>query len=216
MPLKEKDFIEVEFVARDKETNRIFDLTDQDIAKKEKIYNENMSYGPIIICLGENQIIKGLDSFLIGKETKKEYLVEIKPEEGFGKKDTKLLRLIPLSTFKKQKIQPFPGLQVNIDGLFGTVRTASSGRAIVDFNHPLAGHELIYSIKVNRIITDDKEKITSLLNFFLKDPKISLDNNNLTIESKLPEPVQKIIEEKIKKLVPNIKEIKFNNTADKR
>jgi len=215
MPLKEKDFIEIEFIARDKETNKVFDLTDKETAKKEKIYNEKAEYGPIIICIGEHQIIKGLDSFLIGKEINREYKVELSPEEGFGKKDTKLLRLIPSKLFKKQNIQPFPGLQINIDGLLGIVRTVSPGRSIVDFNHPLAGHTLVYNLKINRIITKDDEKISSLLNFFMKDPKIKLEDNKLTIESPIPEPIQKLLEEKIKKLTPNIKEIKFSKTNDK-
>ncbi|MBI2499648.1 peptidylprolyl isomerase [Candidatus Woesearchaeota archaeon] len=211
MVLKEKDFIELDFVARDKETNKIFDLTDETLAKKEKLYNKDMSYGPVTICLGENQIIKGIDFFLIGKEINKEYKVEIKPEEGFGKKDPKLLRLIPLKIFKKQNIVPFPGLQVNIDGLFGIVRTVSSGRSIVDFNHPLAGHELIYEVKVNRLVTDDKEKVVSLLTFFLKSPEIELKEGTLTIKSKITEPIQKMLEERIKKLIPGVKEIKFEN-----
>ena len=215
MPLKEKDFIEIEFIARDKETNKVFDLTDKETAKKEKIYNEKAEYGPIIICIGEHQIIKGLDSFLIGKEINREYKVELSPEEGFGKKDTKLLRLIPSKLFKKQNIQPFPGLQINIDGLLGIVRTVSSGRSIVDFNHPLAGHTLVYSLKINRIITKDDEKINSFLKFFIKDPKIKLEDNNLTVESPIPEPIQKLLKEKIKKLTPNIKEIKFSKTNDK-
>lgn len=215
MQLKEKDFVEIDFVARIKETNQIFDLTDENLAKKEKIYNKNIKYGPIIICIGENQIIKGLDSFLIGKEPNKEYHVEILPEKGFGKKDPKLLRLIPLKIFKKQNIQPFPGLQVNIDGIIGIVRTVSSGRSIVDFNHPLSGHNLVYDIKINRIVTKDDEKVISLLKSLVKDPKIILTENKLSIESKIPEPIQKILEEKIKKLVPNIKEIKFTNTISK-
>jgi len=215
MILKEKDFIELDFVARDKETSRIFDLTDESLAKKEKLYNKDMSYGPVIICLGENQIIKGIDFFLIGKEINKEYKVEIKPEDGFGKKDSKLLRLIPLKVFKTQNIVPFPGLQVNIDGLFGIVRTVSSGRSIVDFNHPLAGHWLIYDVKVIRLVTDDKEKVNSLLGFFLKSPEIDLNEGKLGIKSKIAEPIQKMLEERIKKLIPGIKEIRFENTKDK-
>ena len=35
MTLKEKDFIEIDFIARDKETNKVFDLTDKETAKKD-------------------------------------------------------------------------------------------------------------------------------------------------------------------------------------
>ncbi|MEK6934618.1 MAG: peptidylprolyl isomerase [Nanoarchaeota archaeon] len=215
MPLKNKDFIEIEFVARIKGTNQIFDLTSEEIAKKEKIHYSTATYGPTIICLGENQVIKGLDQSLIGKEPKKEYKIEVSAENAFGKKDPKLLKLIPLRIFKKQNIQPYPGLQVNIDNLIGTIRTVSSGRSIVDFNHPLAGHDVVYEIKINKLVTNDTEKVNSILKFFIKNPKSSIKENKLTIDSEIPKPLQEILEKKIKELIPKIKEIKFAKTTNK-
>ncbi|MCH8980513.1 hypothetical protein IH922_00675 [candidate division KSB1 bacterium] len=51
-------------------------------------------------------------------------------------------------------------MQINIDGMMGIIKTAGGGRCLVDFNHPLSGKEVTYTIKVNKIITDDKEKLT--------------------------------------------------------
>ena len=48
------------------------------------------------------------------------------------------------ANFKKQNIIPYLGLQVNIDGILGIIRTVTPGRAIIDFNHPLSGKNLIY------------------------------------------------------------------------
>jgi len=155
--IKIKDFVEVEYTGKLKEDNTIFDTTDETIAKDNNIHNENMNYGPVVVCIGEKQILGGLDKQLEGKETGKEYNIELKPEEAFGKKDAKLLKMIPSGKFKQQGVQPQPGLQINIDGMMGTIRTAAGGRIIVDFNHPLSGKEIIYNIKLNKIITDNKE-----------------------------------------------------------
>ena len=62
------DFIELEYTGRLKETNEVFDTTDKNTAKETEIYNENMAYGPVIICVGESQILKGLEEELSAEE----------------------------------------------------------------------------------------------------------------------------------------------------
>ena len=73
--LKEKDFIELDYTGRIKETNQVFDTTEESIAKKENVYNPNASYGPKVICLGQKQILPAIDKEIIGK----------KVNETFGK-----------------------------------------------------------------------------------------------------------------------------------
>lgn len=214
MPIKEHDFIEIEYTGKIKDTDQIFDLTDEKLAKEKNLFNQDLEYGPKVICIGENFIIPGLDKRLIGKELKK-YEFEISPEEAFGKKDPKLIRLVSTSVFKDKEIRPFPGLQVNIDGFIGTIRTVSGGRTTIDFNHPLAGRTLIYEIKINKIITDTKEQLNSIVKLFFKNEKAELKENIATIKANMPEKLQKIISEKIKKLIPAIKEIKFEKTKKK-
>jgi len=136
MAIKQKDFIEIDYTGKVKEDNVIFDTTDEKAAKENDIHNEEMTYGPVIICVGEKHVIKGLDDWIAGKEIG-EYDVDLKPEDAFGKKDAKLLKLIPTNVFLKQQISPMPGLQVNMDGVVGTIRSVSGGRIFVDFNHPL-------------------------------------------------------------------------------
>src|SRR3989338_7931190 len=143
---KEKDFVEIDYVGRIKESNQIFDLTDKALAKKNNIYNENAKYGSRIICLGENQILPTIDKFLIDKEVGENYTLELKPEDSFGKKDSNLIKIVPSDILKKQKINPFPGLQIHAGGLIGTIRSVSGGRVTIDFNHPLAGKNLVYDI----------------------------------------------------------------------
>ena len=84
---KEGDFVEIDYIGRVKESNVIFDLTDKELAKKEKIYKQHAHYGPRVICLGEKQILNAIDKFLADKEVSKAYTLELKPEEAFGKKD---------------------------------------------------------------------------------------------------------------------------------
>ena len=149
MKLKKGDFIEIEYIGRIKDDNKVFDLTNEEVAKKEGIHHKDHIYKPVIICLGFNDIIKGLDEELIGKEPGK-YKIEINSEKAFGKKTYDLIKLVPNSIFNKENIRPFPGLQVNIENLIGTIRSVSGGRSLVDFNHPLAGKDIIYEIEIKK------------------------------------------------------------------
>jgi FKBP-type peptidyl-prolyl cis-trans isomerase SlyD len=172
-----------------------------------------MSYGPLTICLGQGQLIPGLEKELEGKETEKEFKIELAPENAFGKKDAKLIRMIPFSAFKKQNIMPQPGMQVNVDNVMGIIKTAAGGRCLVDFNHPLSGKHIVYTIKANRIVTDDKEKIKSflLLSLNLKDMSVDVKEGKAEITSKkeVPKEIQDMLSAQLKELIPSIKEISF-------
>ncbi len=37
-----------------------------------------MTYGPVVVCIGEGQLLKGLEDELEGKEIGKEYTIELK------------------------------------------------------------------------------------------------------------------------------------------
>ena len=209
MAIKNQDFVLIDFIARIKETNKIFDLTDEETAKKENLFRKDIKYSPVLVIIGENTSLKGLEKSLIGKEVDQEYTIEIPPEEGFGKKDPKLIRIVPSRIFKEKNINPFPGLQVNIDNIIGTIRSVSGGRIIIDFNHPLAGKNLIYQIKIIKKLETDQEKTNALLEPYLKDYEIELKDTELTIKTKnnIQKQTAQLLEEKIKKYtkVKNIK-----------
>ena len=213
MKLKKGDFIEVDYVGKIKDENKIFDLTNEEIAKKEKVYHKDHNYKPIIICLGFNDIIKGLDEELINKDLGN-YKIEIKAEKAFGKKTYDLIKLVPSSIFTKENIRPFPGLQVNIEGLIGTVRSVSGGRSLIDFNHPLAGKDLIYEVEIKRIITNLEEKLKSLLELKLgKEIEFSIINDKAVIKLDLKKELKEQLIKEIKDKIPEIKEIEFEKTT---
>lgn len=205
MPVNKNDFIEIEYTGKLKEDGTVFDTTDKDTAKEHNMYREEADYGPIIICVGEKHVLKGLDEFIIGKEPGN-YTVDVKPEEAFGKKNPKLIQLIPAKKFTEHDIKPMVGLSINIDGVIGLVKAVSGGRVLVDFNHPLSGKDLVYDIKILRVVNDKKEQVQSLLSLILsadkKETEIEIKDSSCTVKlkKKFPDEVLKKVEEKIKEL----------------
>ena len=216
MKLKKGDFIQIDYVGRIKENNQIFDLTEEELAKKENIHQKGSQYKPITICLGEGDVVKGLDEELIDKEVGNSYTINVSPEKGFGKKDAKLLKIVNTNMFIKKNINPVPGLQVNIDNMVGTIRTVTGGRTILDFNHPLAGRNLVYEVKILKKITDDEEKLKSILSFHLaiNKPDIKIENGTALINNDVPEMFRKQLEEKIKSLIPPVKKVEYKKKEE--
>ncbi len=171
---QKKDFIELEYTGKLVD-GLVFDTTSQAVAKEHGLENIRMKYGPVKICIGEGQVLPGLDEQLEGKELGKEYEVKLTPEKAFGKRDIKNMKIVPMSTFKEHKTQPYPGLQIDVDGERGIVTRVASGRVIVNFNHPLAGREVIYDFKIIRKITDVKEQISSYLDPILRMPQEKME-----------------------------------------
>ena len=216
MPIKKNDFVEIEYTGRLKEENIIFDTTDEKVAKENNLGSGRTSFGPIIICVGQQHVLKGLDKFLEGKDAGK-FSVEIAPEDPFGKKDVKLIAMVPTKKFLEQKIQPMPGLQVNIDGVMGIIRTVNGGRSIVDFNHPLSGRVVVYDVKINRVFVDKKEQVEALGKLsFGNDVKISVENNVAKVEvpQDVPANVASAFEKQFKELVDV--ELKFVKMEEKK
>jgi len=211
--VKKHDFVEIEYTAKIKEDNTIFDTTEEKVAKENGLHDKNSDYSPVVICVGENNILKGLEKQIIGKEAGKEYKFEINSENAFGRRNAKLIQLIPTSKFRQQNIQPMPGLQLNIDGMFGVVKTVSGGRCMVDFNHPLAGKDLVYDVKINRIVDDNAEKLKSLLKIHLqiKDAEIELkeESANIKLKQKMPKEAQDEFRKIVEHTIPNIKKVDF-------
>lgn len=211
--LQENDFIEVEYTGKLKESGMVFDTTDKATAERADIFNPNAVYGPQIVCLGNGHLIKGLDKQLQGKEVEKTYTITLSPEEGFGKKSMEFIQLISTAKFRKEGIQPVPGMQLNIDGVVGTIKTVTGGRTLVDFNHPLSGRELVYEVQVKKVVTDSQQKVEAFTKHALGMPEtaVTVSEGKATITTKieLPKEVQEKLTEELKKVIVDVKEVAY-------
>jgi FKBP-type peptidyl-prolyl cis-trans isomerase 2 len=178
MTLQKKDFIEIEFTGRIKD-GEVFDSNIKEDLKK---LNSDADSKPLIFCLGEGMFLKGIDDFLIDKEIGK-YKIELTPKNAFGVRLSQLVQMIPMKIFKSQKLNPQPGMAFNFDGKMAKVLAVSGGRVMVDFNHPLAGKNVVYEINVIKKIEDLNEKIKSFISFlFRRELNFSVENNKIIIE----------------------------------
>ncbi|MEX0920139.1 MAG: peptidylprolyl isomerase [Candidatus Pacearchaeota archaeon] len=219
--IKEKDFIEIDFVGRVKD-GEVFDSTKkEDLEKLHEGHDHHVDAKPFTFSVGQGMFMKSLDEFLTGKEVGKEYDVELEPEKAFGKRDPSSVQRIPSNVFKEQKINPYPGAMFNFDGRIGKVLTVSGGRVIVDFNHALAGKDVVYKINVLRKVTDLNEKIKAVNNFLFKkdlDFEVNEKDKKILIDTKGDNSTERMVElfkDKYKEILGFDVEAKKNQKEEK-
>jgi FKBP-type peptidyl-prolyl cis-trans isomerase SlyD len=208
MNLQKNDFIEIEFTGKLKESGNPFDSNIPEELSKINPQHSPEQAKPFKFSLGHDMFLQGIDNFLIGKEIEKfpaEFKIELNPENAFGKRNSKMVQLMPIKVFHQHNVRPVPGIPFNFDGRIGKVLAVSGGRVIVDFNNPLAGKEVIYDIKILRKIDDQDEKIKSLIEFLFK--------KEIPFETKDKKVILKTEDSQMKQYVGMLKD-KFKEVLD--
>ncbi len=186
MKLGKNDVIEIEFTARIKDTNEIFDSNISSELKKINPDFNSEQAKPFTFALGQNMFLQGIDNYLIGKEAEKfpkEFKIDLTPENAFGKREAKFVQMIPMKVFKQHNVNPVPGAMFNFDNRAAKILTVSGGRVMVDFNNPLAGKDVTYNIKILKKITDLNEKVNAINDFlFRKELKFEIKDKKIILE----------------------------------
>ena len=215
--MKQGDFIEIEYVGRVKLTGEIFDLTSEELAKREEVFNPKHTYGPALAIIGSNMIIRGVMKELEKMEVGEERTFDVSPPEGFGMRNPRLIRIIPISKFIENKINPVPGEYFEIDGMQATVQSISGGRARVDFNNPLAGKMLNYRVKILRKIEGNKNKVEKLLKYYKVDYfGLEIKAKEIVVKSEKPlNPLaKKFVSDMVTKWLKGIEKVEFKEKTE--
>lgn len=160
MAIQKGDFIKLNYTGKF-EDGRIFDTTDEELAKKEDIFNPRGLYGGDVVIVGAGHTIEGLDEDLEGKEVGYSGSVVIPPEKAFGPSNPRLVETISVTKLKDRNVHP--GLPVEVDGRRGVVSRVIGRRVTVDFNSPLAGKTVTYEYTIENVLETEVEKIQGLL-----------------------------------------------------
>ncbi len=163
MSLQKGDFVLINYTAKVKETNEVFDTTYEEIAKKENLQKEGDIYEPRLIVVGEGWVLKALDDSFSTIEPNKPTQVEIPPEKAFGQRDPEKIKRVPIKQLVAKGINPAIGMRVEYGGKNAIIRSIGAGRVLLDFNPPLAGKTLLYDVVVEKKLESNDEKITALI-----------------------------------------------------
>ncbi len=150
------------------DTGDLIETTRSEVAKEHDQLDENKTYEPLIVTVGEGSLIEGFENHLKEAEADTDYEFDIPPEEAYGERDANAVE-----TFSEGKLALLIGGKevenlrvggpVTVEGKQGTIKMFAAGRARVDFNHPLAGRTLHYDYRITKVVEDREEKVHTIL-----------------------------------------------------
>jgi len=215
----------IDYTAKVKDSDEIFDTTIEENAKKYSIHEQNVKYQPKLVSIGEVSypVLKGLDEALAKTSVGDKLTVEVTPDKGFGERDAGKVRMIPIRKLGEDAEKVSVGDTIEVDNKRGIIRFIGSGRVQVDYNHRYAGKTIVFDVNVIQALESPSDKIDSILKNRLpiEDAKISFDLKDNEANIKIPEELLRadglqimkhFIQLDIFKFVPTLERINFVET----
>jgi FKBP-type peptidyl-prolyl cis-trans isomerase SlyD len=123
-----------------------YTLTDE----KGEVLDSSKGQEPLTYLHGGGNIIPGLESALEGKAAGDALKVTVPAAEGYGERDEELVQDVPREQFPGEQIEV--GMRFHAQSSDGsqvvTVVAVDDRKVTVDGNHPLAGMNLAFDVKV--------------------------------------------------------------------
>jgi peptidylprolyl isomerase len=230
MTLEKGSLILLDYTAKIKDSDEIFETTRIDDVKNNPDFDPNKKYEPRLLGVGEGWVLKGLDEALLQSSIDTPLNIEIPPEKAFGERDPSKVRMIPLRKLGEKANEVSIGDVIEIDDRIGIIRFIGSGRVQVDFNHKYAGRTLVYNANIVKKLDSDDEKIVNLIRRRLPidTADVKYENKDSNLEISLPENtfliegiqiIKRGISADIFKFIPSLKSVifieKYDNLSSK-
>jgi len=209
----------IDYVAKVKDTEEIFDTTLEEEAKKHSIHESDVKYQPKLVSIEEVSypVLKGLDEALAKTSVGEKLTVEVTPDKGFGERDPAKVRMIPIRKLGEDADKISVGDTIEIDNKRGIIRFIGSGRVQVDYNHRYAGKTIIYDVNVIKSLESENDKIEGILKNRLpvENSKIEFTIKEKEVNIKIPEEIFRADGIQIMKHFIQVDIFKFVQTLEK-
>ena len=119
-----------------------------------KILDCSDEAGPMTYIQGAEDILQGIEDAVLGLSVNDKVSVTINPDQAYGEYDPELLSTLPIEDFAAiENLHQGMKLQEEApDGpMLVTIKEVSDKEVIVDANHPMAGHSLIFDLEIQAI-----------------------------------------------------------------
>ncbi len=116
----------------------------------EELLGSSETSGPYTFCFGSGDCIPGLEPRIADMQEGESRSFVIPAAEGYGTYNPDLARTIARSSLP-ESLQLQEGLQLTINNTLVTVVSVDGDMVTVDGNHPLAGVDLHFSVRIEAI-----------------------------------------------------------------
>jgi len=132
----------------------VFDTNIIEEAEKAGTYNELRPYEPLAFGVGQGNMIPGFEKWVIGMKIWETKTINIASVDGYGAIRDDMIQTIPVSEFEEAEIdwQAWEIWEKYTFGrVQGTVTNKTDEAVTIDFNHFLAGKDLVFTVTLEDI-----------------------------------------------------------------
>ena len=131
-------------------------------AKTGEQLDTNVGQAPLEFISGKNQIIPGLESKLIEMKANEEADVLVEPALAYGEYNDEAVQVLPKEQFAG--IELTEGMSLYGSGENGetvqvVVKSFTDAEVTIDYNHPMAGRTLMFSVAVLSLREATEEEV---------------------------------------------------------
>jgi FKBP-type peptidyl-prolyl cis-trans isomerase SlyD len=135
------------------EANQIVSL-EYEVRDGDTVVDSNIGGEPLVFMYGKGQIIPGLESGIENMTIGEKGDILVKPEDAYGEYNDEAQQEVPKDQFAG--IELATGMTLYGQGEDGgtvqvIVKEIKDENVIIDFNHPLAGKNLMFSVTLNSV-----------------------------------------------------------------
>jgi FKBP-type peptidyl-prolyl cis-trans isomerase SlpA len=107
---------------------------------------------PVEITMGNGDVTEGMELALFGLKEGEKQTLTLTAEQGFGERDEDNIHDMPVDDFPVD-MQPEVGMSYSFESpedgeIPGTVLSVENDTARIDFNHPLAGQQIVFTVDI--------------------------------------------------------------------
>lgn len=107
--------------------------------------------GALEFTVGAGQMIKGFDDGVLGMKLNETKTIKMSAKDAYGEADPKLVQTVSIEDLRESGIEPEEGMTLYAQGQPVKVTKVTNTTATLDFNHPLAGKDLTFKVKMLKI-----------------------------------------------------------------
>lgn len=145
------------------ETNQIVSI-EYEVRDGQNLVDSNVGGAPLVFMFGKSQVISGLESGIAHMKIGEKSDVLVKAADAYGDYNEDAQQELPR--------EQFAGIDLNVGmTLYGqgedggtvqvTVKEVKDENVIIDFNHPLAGKDLMFTVTINDVRDASAEEAAS-------------------------------------------------------
>lgn len=119
---------------------------------------------PLTFVMGDGTLVEGLELALYGLHEGEIQSLRIGPENGYGFPDPANVHMLDRADFPADMALE-RGMIIEFDtpsgdSFPGMIMEVGEEKVTVDFNHPLAGHEILFDVEILAIEAGDESTLT--------------------------------------------------------